>query len=126
VLFARAEIADFVRNQTEKVGRVGVVMTPGAAEPLPEAHHFEAFSTVVASARLDCIVAAAIGSSREKSAEFIRDGLVMLDHEVSTTLSADVSEGSKLSIRGKGRFVLDRIGPVTKKGRLSIAGRKYI
>ncbi len=126
VLFARSEISDFVITQTEKVGRVGVAVTQGAQEPLPEERRFEEFSSVVASARLDCVVAAAIGTSREKASELVRAGLVMLDHEANTSLSAPVSQGSKLSIRGKGRFVLDRIGPVTKKGRLSIAGRKYI
>lgn len=126
VLFVRREIADFVRNQTEKVGRVGVTLSGGAKEPLPGAHRFEEFQAVVASARLDCIAAAAIGSSREKAGELIRSGMVMLDHEVCTSLSAAVAQGSKLSIRGKGRFVLDRVGPLTKKGRLSIAGRKYI
>ena len=125
-IFARSEIADFILTQTEKVGRVGVSIKAGMQEPLPEGRRFEEFSTVVASARLDCIVAAAVGESREKSCELIRAGLVMLDHEVTTSVSAPVSQGSKLSIRGKGRFVLDRLGPVTKKGRLSIAGRKYI
>lgn len=126
VIFARSEIADFILSQTEKIGRVGVTLTVGAEEPFPEAHHFEEFSSVVASARLDCIVAAAIGTSREKACEFIRAGLVMLDHEVNASLSAPVSQGCKLSIRGKGRFILDRLGPMTKKGRLSILGRKYI
>ncbi len=126
VLFARSEITEFILTQTEKIGRVGVTLTAGAVEPLPAGGKFEDFSAVVASARLDCIVAAAVGTSREKSSELIRAGLITLNHEVNTSVSASVAEGSKLSIRGKGRFVLDRIGPVTKKGRLSIAGRKYI
>ena len=99
---------------------------PGVTGPLPQAGNFEDFSAVVASARLDCIVAATIGTSREKSSELIRTGLVMLNHEVNTSVSAAVEQGSKVSVRGKGRFVFDRLGPVTKKGRLSIAGRKYI
>lgn len=126
VMFVRSEITDFILSQTEKIGRVGVTLTAGASEPLPEGVNFEDFSAVVASARLDCILAAALGISREKSCEMIHAGLVMLNHEVNTSVSAAVTEGSKLSIRGKGRFVLDRLGPVTKKGRLSIAGRKYI
>ena len=126
VLFLRNEITDFVLSQTEKIGRVGVNMTVGATQPLPEGGNFEDFSTVVASARLDCIVAAVIGSSREKSSALISAGLVTLNHETNTSVSASVAQGSKFSVRGKGRFVIDRLGPVTKKGRLSIAGRKYI
>ncbi len=126
VLFARSEIAGFVLSQTSKIGRVGVRLTEGAAEPLPAGGDFEDFSAVVASARLDCIVAAAAGVSREKASGMISAGLVMLNHEANTSVSAAVPEGSKISVRGKGRFILDRLGPVTKKGRLSIAGRKYI
>ena len=126
VVFARSEIVGFLLSQTEKIGRVGVTLTNGFSQPLPQGSKFEEFSAVVASPRLDCILAAAISTSREKSSELIRAGLVMLNHKVNTSVSAPVEEGSKLSIRGKGRFVLDRLGPVTKKGRLSIAGRKYI
>lgn len=126
VLFARSEIADFILSQTTKIGRVGVTMRVGAELPLPENGKFEDFSAVVASARLDCMVAAAAGTSREKAAEMVRAGLVMLNHQVMDSVSASVVQGNKLSIKGKGRYVFDRIGPVTKKGRLSIAGRKYI
>ena len=126
VIFARNEISEFILSQTQKIGRVGVRLVKGAMQPLPSGRNFEDFSAVVASARLDCIVAVAIGTSREKSSEIIRAGLVMLNHEVNTSVSAVVAPDSKLSIRGKGRFVLDRLGPMTKKGRLSIAGRKYI
>ena len=126
VIFVRSEISEYILSQTEKIGRVGVRLVKGAAQPLPSGRNFEDFSAIVASARLDCIVAAVIGTSREKSSETIRAGLVMLNHEVNTSVSAVVAPDSKLSIRGKGRFVLDRLGPMTKKGRLSIAGRKYI
>lgn len=126
VFFTRSEMTDFIVTQTEKIGRVGVSLSAGASEPLPDGRRFEPFTAVVASARLDCIVAAAAGCGRERSAELIRAGLVTLDHETAPSGSASVVQGSKLSIRGQGRFILDRLGPVTKKGRLSIAGRKYI
>ena len=126
VLFSRAEVAEFLLQQTDKIGRVGVTLSRGAQEPLPVPHTFAPFSGVVASARRDCIVAWAAGVSREKAAGLVSAGVVMLNHEVVTSVSTQVTEEAKLSIRGKGRYILDRIGPVTKKGRLSIAGRKYI
>lgn len=126
VLYSRSEITEFILSQTTKIGRVGVQLVTGVTVPLPQAGQFEDFSMVIASARLDCMVAAVIGISREKSSELIRAGLVMLDHNVNTSVSATLEQGSKISVRGKGRFVFDRLGPVTKKGRLSIAGRKYI
>ena len=65
------------------------------------------------------------GLSREKAAGLIRSGLVMVDHEVFQEPSLTVREGVNLSVRGTGRFIIDRLGPVTKKGRLNVAGRKY-
>ncbi|HEX3017195.1 MAG TPA: YlmH/Sll1252 family protein [Caproicibacter sp.] len=126
VVFCRQEISDFLCSQTEKIGGVGVRISQGFEEPLPAAHHFADFSAVVASSRLDCLVAAAARTSREKAAGMIRSQLVELNHEAVLSPSADVREGDILSVRGEGRFVIDRLGPVTKKGRLSIAGRKYI
>ncbi len=126
VIFVRGEISDFVLSQTVKIGRAGVKLSQGASEPLPQRSSFEAFSAVVASARLDCMVSAALGTSREKASDMIRAGLVMLNHEINTSVSALVAQGGKLSVRGKGRFIVDRIGPQTKKGRLCVAGRKYI
>lgn len=126
VFFCRKEISGFLLSQTERIGGVGVRLTAGAAEPLPVLHRFEEFSAVVASARLDCAVAAAVRTSREKAAEKIRSGLVLLDHEAVDSPSAPVREGNRISVRGTGRFVLDSVGPVTKKGRLRIMGRKYI
>lgn len=126
VFFCRGEIADFLLSQVEKIGNVGVRLTQGFEEPLPAAHRFEEWSAVVASARLDCAVAAMAGTSREKAAELIRSGLVQQNHAPVLSPDAAVREGDKLSVRGKGRFVLDRLGPVTKKGRLSIQGRKYL
>lgn len=126
VLFVRREVRDFLLQQTEKIGRTGIRWEEGAQEPYPAAHSFLECTGVVASSRLDCLTAAVSGISREKAAELVRSGLVMVDHQEEISVSAEVAEGCVVSIRGKGRFIVDRLGPITKKGRLSIAWRKYI
>lgn len=126
VVFCGSGVKHFLLSQVEKIGGVGVHVTEDFEEPLPAAHSFAPFSAVVASARLDCLVAAAVGTSREKAAELIRSKSVQLNHEIQDSVSAGVCEGDILSIRGEGRFVIDRLGPPTKKGRLAAAGRKYV
>lgn len=126
VVFCKQEISGFLCTQVEKIGGVGVRVAEGAQKPFPPAHRFADFSAVVASARLDCLVAAAVGTSREKAAELIRTQAVEQNHEPVPSPSAEVREGDILSVRGKGRWVIDRLGPQTKKGRLGVAGRKYI
>lgn len=126
VCFAREEAAAFLLSQITRIGRVGVKLQPGFAEPLPQGKGFAPFQGVIASPRLDCVVAAATGQSREKASRMVAAGLVMKNHEPLESPSASVEEGDVLSIRGKGRYLIDRLGPVTKKGRLSIAGRKCL
>ena len=126
VMFVREEIVEYLLSGVQKIGRVGVRLSRGYEGSLPEGRKFSEFSSVIASARLDCAVAAALGTSREKASGYISAGLVMLNHEEAFSCSAEIKDGDKLSVRGKGRFLLDQVGPPTKKGRLKLSGRKYI
>lgn len=126
VLFVKTELAPHFLSQITKIGRVGVQITEELSEPLPIAHSFQPLSGVVASERLDCFVAFLSGSGREKAAQMVSGGHVSINHREVTSVSAKVEEGDIISIRRCGRFVVDSLGPRTKKGRLSIKCRKYI
>ncbi len=126
VVFVREEIAGYLLSQISKIGRVGIKISQGVQGELPQGRGFQSIGAVIASARLDCVVAACCGLSREKAASLIRSGAVMLSHEEILSASAAVAEGDKISVRGKGRYVVDRVGPPTKKGRLSFQARKYL
>lgn len=126
VLFVREEMTGYFLQNIRKIGRVGVKILEGAEEPFPEAHQFQNVSGVIASERLDCFTALLCKTSREKAAGFIVQGLVMINHVVQDSVSVRVQEGDILSIRGKGKFIVDQVGPETAKGRLSVQCRKYI
>lgn len=126
VFFCRREISDFLLSQISKIGGTGVRFSRGAEEPLPAARRYQEWDAVIASVRLDCAAAAAVSASREKASAMIRSGLVQLNHEIVVSPSEEIREGDLISVRGKGRFALDQVGPVTKKGRLILRGRKYL
>ena len=126
VLFVKTELAPHFLSQIEKIGRVGIHITEGFSEPLPAAHSFQPIGGVIASERLDCLVALLAGSGREKAAQMISGGYVSVNHRETLSVSAKVEEGDIISIRRYGRFIVDSLGPRTKKGRLSIKCRKYI
>ena len=86
----------------------------------------QAMGGVVASERLDCLVAFLAGTGREKAAQMVHAGLVSVNHRETDSVSHRVNEGDIISIRRCGRFIVDMLGPVTKKGRLSVKCRKYI
>lgn len=126
VLFVKTELAPHFLSQIEKIGRVGTHITEGFSEPLPAAHSFQPVSGVIASERLDCLVALLVSSGREKAAQMISGGFVSVNHRETLSVSARICEGDTISIRRYGRFIVDSLGPKTKKGRLSIKCRKYI
>ncbi|MDD3261772.1 MAG: YlmH/Sll1252 family protein [Oscillospiraceae bacterium] len=126
VFFFRSEMKSFLPAQITKVGRVGVKLTLGATEPLPPAHHYQPFSAVVASARLDCVVAACMGISRTKAQALLQSGSVQMNHMPADRADSPVEEGVLLSIHGKGRYRIDSLSQQTQKGRLRLQGRKYI
>lgn len=125
VTFLREEMAPYFCQNIEKIGKVGVKISTGTEIPLPMGHTFLDLSGVVASSRLDCVVAFLCRISREKASEMIYDKAVMLNYREIDSISHRVVEGDILSVRRRGKFIIDRLGPVTGKGRLSVKCRKY-
>ncbi len=125
VAFVRAELCGFFINNVKKIGRVGVKIQAGWEEPLPEALHFKELGGVVASDRLDCLVGLLVHASRGKAAGLISAGQVLVNHREALELSRKVQEGDVVSVRGHGKFIIDRLGPLTGKGRLNVKCRKY-
>ena len=111
--------------ELEKVGRAGVKPQPGITKELPSAR-FEIIDRTVPSMRLDCIVGACTGISRDKSASLVKGGQVSADFSVCLNVSGIVKEGSVISIRGFGRFRLSKIVGETKKCRIRVIIEKYL
>lgn len=126
VAFLNDDVADFVLSQTEKVGRTGVKVTKGFVEPLPQRNELVEFSVTVASERLDCVVSALAGISRKTASEKIISGEVSINSVICEKVTAMVNEGDAVSIRKKGKFIIDSFGGKTKKDRVVINCKKYI
>ncbi len=126
VVMLREEITPFICEQVKKVGGVGVTPMMDYIGVLPQAHTYLPLQDTIASPRLDAVVKSLLRSSREKAAQTIAGGLVSIDHISVTEVSARVEAPCVISIRGNGRFMVDQIGPMTKKGRLIFTARKCI
>lgn len=126
-IFVLSEIAGFVQANLERVGNCKVSVSVNEPEQLtaPE-QKVKEISATVASLRLDCIAGPGFGMSRSKAAEFIKAGKLSLNWEVTDNPSRMVREGDTISIRGKGKIVLESIGGKTKKDRTGILIKKYI
>ena len=86
---------------------------------------YEEKNIIVTSKRLDCIVAALGNISRSKALDAINSGSVLLDYRITKDKSKEVSEDSRLTIRGIGKFKISNIFGTTKSGRLKLTVFKY-
>ncbi len=127
VAFVAARIAPFNCTELSKIGRDGVKVEVQSISPdflIPR--RFEESVLTVASPRLDGVVKAITGKSREAAAETVRAGLVELSYLRTLDVSAEVKSGDVLSVRGYGKYILGDICGQTKSGRLRITCKKYL
>ncbi len=126
VVFVTETVSQLILAEITKIGRVGVRVTKEFVEPFPFVQEFELLEGTVSSLRLDCLVAFITNLSREKTTQLINAKNVNINHFECTDVSKNVCQKDILSIRGYGRFILDEIGSVTRKGRTKITVKKYI
>lgn len=125
VCFVTNAVAPVILDELKLVGRSGVQVLEGILEHLPEQRYGE-FTLNIPSARLDAIVAAALGVSREKASAAIVSGLVKTDDVVMTKASQPVGYGTTISIRKFGKFIFEQELRTSKKGRLVVSCKKYL
>lgn len=126
VIFLADGVVDYVLSQLQKVGGEGVKTAVGYTLPLPQSGGFLDIRLTVASNRLDCIVGALCSMSRSQAESVISSGLVSVDSAECLSTSKKVSAGNRVTVRGKGKFIIDSCDSSTRKGRLVLLARKYI
>ncbi|MBQ2545960.1 MAG: hypothetical protein II557_06690 [Clostridia bacterium] len=127
LVFAHKKIAPYLVSELTRIGRDAVRVEEARIAPdfvLPR--RFEEIPVVVSSPRLDGVVKALCGKSREAAAEMVREGLCEVNYAVCTDVSKELSAGDVLSVRGVGKFVVGEVTGSTKSGRLRMACRKYV
>ena len=121
VVFVKSEIWDYITSQLFKIGNAGVRIKEASPGSVPEGRGTEELTCVVASLRLDAVVAALTGLSREKTKSLILSGNVSHNHLPCDNVSKAVGKGDSLSIRGKGKYQIDGVLGKTKKHRIRLS-----
>lgn len=120
-VFAYNDIADYIAHNIKKVANTGVkteVISP-ADVIIPE-KEYKISDIICASMRLDAVISGAVNISRNKAAELIRSGAVKLNHREEMRTAQEVKENDLVSVRGFGRFTVDKAGNKTRSGKLHI------
>lgn len=86
----------------------------------------EIMNIIVPSMRMDSIVSEIIRTSRSKAMEVINTERVFINGELVTKNAKMLKEKDMITVRGKGRFKVNKILNSTKKGNLVVEVEKYV
>jgi len=125
VLFATQHIVGLIVGELVKIGRVGVRCEFRAGGEIHRNDSFDHLRGTVKSLRIDSLVSLLANTSREKGAVLIKADKVQKNHVSMYSVSAQFEAGDVITIRGYGKFVVDNIGNLTKKGRFPVEYKKY-
>ena len=84
----------------------------------------EIFTITVSSMRLDNIVAELAKCSRSKALEYLIQERVFVNYEQITKQTKEIKEEDRITIRGKGRFIIKEIMGNTRKGNIVLQVEK--
>lgn len=86
---------------------------------------FEDIQIIISSMRLDSFVSEIAKTSRSKACELIEEGRVLVNHEDVFKASKDIKISDIITIRGKGKYIVDSFIRNTRNDRLVVKVKKY-
>ena len=87
---------------------------------------FEEISIIVSSIRLDSFVSEIARTSRSKASDIISEGRVFVNYVEELKTSKKLDVGDIITVRGKGKFIFDRIERTTRSDNMVVILKKYI
>jgi len=125
-VFLIDKLAEYILYNLEKIGNTKIECE------LLDVYEYTApqkkekiITTTVASLRADSVASSGFSISRTKVMDYFRAQRVNVNWELVQNPSKQLSEGDVISIRGKGRIVLEKVAGTTKKDRINIVIKRF-
>lgn len=117
------DIAEVIIRELNQIGKNPVEIDYcDKAEVSPE---FQLINCIVASNRLDSVVAAITKKTREESVKMIERGEVTVNYLITKSKSFKIDDSTMISIKGFGKYeFLEKIGE-TKKEKMRVQVKQY-
>lgn len=87
---------------------------------------YKMIHSTVASLRIDAIISCGLNESRSHSSEYIKSNRVKVNYKEVVSPAYILKESDLISVRGKGRLVLEKIEGTTKKDRIRVLIKRII
>ena len=119
-LFCQTSIVDFLCRELTQVKHTSVICELAASVKEYQETPPVLETVLVASERLDAVIAQVYHLSRSQSIELFRKKQVFVSGRLCENNSRDCKPGEIVSVRGYGRLIYDGIDHTTKKGKQSV------
>ncbi len=125
VIIVDTFVTDFLQQNLTQINTVPVTLKEITPEELviPE-ERSKIIKGTVASLRLDAVAGLGFGYSRSKIARAIKADHVKLNWQRVNDPSSQLKKGDVISLKGRGRIVIEDITGESKKGRVRIVVKK--
>ena len=125
-VFVFESMKELIIREVTRVKHTSVRVTEDEGENDRIRPEFEEREGSVASERLDAVLAFIFRLSRGKAQALIEGEAVSVDGRFVSSAGTALKAGSRVSVKGFGKFIFDGIEKETKKGRLFIKVRRFV
>lgn len=125
-IFHLSSMTEYILNNLTEVKKTAVKNSVTQVENVFVERKYEITRKSVASPRADAVVGAAFNMSRSDASAAIERDEVTLNYRKLLSKDKRINTGDVISMRGKGKAVVELSGDVSKKGRLFIDVKKYV
>ena len=119
------EIEQFIIDNLSLIGKSPCDVEVVSDEFKAPAFEFKELVILVQTLRIDSIVAKLANVSRGKAQSMIEEGKVLINYNTVSNKSVMIEIGSRITIRGQGKFILKDIIGNSKSGKFKVLIKKY-
>jgi RNA-binding protein YlmH len=118
-------IADYICQNLERVKHTTVCCTPCVELPKELEPKLRAEDILVASDRIDAVIAKVYNLSRSQTVELFAAHKIFLNGRLCENNSAHLRPDDVISVRGFGRFIFAGLNHINKKGKQNLLIYRY-
>ncbi len=124
-IFCLDHMSDYIVSETGTIRHTSVKLRKADEIPADAAPQVTEESFVVASERLDALIAKACRISRSAGADLIKAKKVFINGRLAASGSAVLTKGAAISVRGFGKFLYIGKEADTRKGNIRVSIGRY-
>ena len=126
-IFIASPLANFIETHMSTIGRYEVEPKKVEFEDIIEFEPtFQEVTLIVPSLRADAVIHSAYKLSRTEASDYIKGEKVRINNVIAKKPSVNIKIGDSISVRTKGKFIVDELTGSTKKGNTKLRIKKYV